>query len=394
MNKVENYILYIISASLLCCFILVIIQGPNSSIAVSLVSSAIVIFLIYNELFLVTGKSKKIFLILSCCIGMLLTTALGFISEGRIYQYFYLVIIFQIMRVFGYSISMLSQLIAISLRIFVLNYQLAAPQMVISSFLQDIWIYAIGDIVFILIAYIFVQNKELLNTKEKLTTQNVVMESTYENLRRAYNKLEDYTIVKERTNLAREMHDTVGHTLTTTLVELELCKMLANKEQDISEHLNNISEQVRKGLYELRTTVTKMKDNVNWYEEMSILIERLINNTGISITTYIDDISSLDQNTQSCCYRILQEGITNGLKHGHASAFIINISFAEEGLKLAVIDNGKGCSGFNKGFGLTSMTERVYELHGSIEFENSVDGFSINAQLPITNRKTEVLAIV
>jgi signal transduction histidine kinase len=358
-------------------------QGQNNSIAVSLVSSAIVIFLIYNELFLVTKKSKNIFIILSSCMVILLTTELGFISDGRIYQYFYLVVIFQIMRVLGYKMSMILLIISIFLRIFVLSYHLDSEQRVISAFLSDVWVYAIGDIVFALITYIFIQNNELLYIKEKLTTQNIVMESTYENLRRAYNKLEDYTIVKERTNLAREMHDTVGHTLTTTLVELEMCKMLVKNAQDISGHLDNVSEQVRKGLYELRTTVTKMKDNVNWYEEIIILIDRIIKNTGISITTYIDDISNLDKNILSCCYRIIQEGITNGLKHGNASAFIVNICLAEENIKLAVIDNGNGCSGFNKGFGLTAMFERVNELGGTIEFENSVDGFSINAQLPL-----------
>ncbi len=387
MNKIESYILYIISASLLCSFIFVIMQGQNNSVTISLVSSAIVIFLIYNELFLINNESKKKFIILSSCAVMLLTTDIGFISDCTIYQYFYLVVIFQIMRVFGFKISMLPLLASIFLRILVLYYKLDSMQRVISDFLQDIGLYAIGFVVFALITYILVQNKELLRIKEKLTTQNIVMKSTYENLRSAYNKLEDYTIVKERTNLAREMHDTVGHTLTTTLVELELCKMLANKEQDIGEHLNNVTEQVRKGLYELRTTVTKMKDNVNWYEEISILIERTINNTGISITTYIDDISSLNQNTQSCCYRIIQEGITNGLKHGHASAFIINLGFLENNIKLAVIDNGKGCSGFNKGFGLTAMQERVNELGGSIEFENSVEGFSINAQIPFAGIK-------
>ena len=63
MNKVESYILYIISTSLLCSFIFVIMQGQNSSIAVSIVASAIVILLIYNELFLVTQKTKKIYII-------------------------------------------------------------------------------------------------------------------------------------------------------------------------------------------------------------------------------------------------------------------------------------------------------------------------------------------
>ena len=389
MNKVESYILYIISASLLCSFILVIVQGQNSIIALPIIASVTIILIIYNELFLITKKSKKILIILSSCAVMLLTTALGFLSDGRIYQYFYIVVIFQIMRVIGFKISILSLLAAIFLRIFVLINKLDSMQKVISIFLQDIGLYSIGFVVFALIAFILVQNKELLRIKEELTTRNASMASTYENLRTAYNKLEDYTIVKERTNLAREMHDTVGHTLTTTLVELELCKMHANKEQDISEHLDNVTEQVRKGLFELRTTVTKMKDSVNWYKEINVLIERLIKNTGVSITNYIDDISSLNQNTQSCCYRIIQEGITNGLKHGHATAFVINLNITESVIKLAVIDNGRGCSGFNKGFGLSAMSERVSELGGSIEFENSVEGFTINAELPIARIRTD-----
>jgi signal transduction histidine kinase len=286
------------------------------------------------------------------------------------------------MRKFNIKISIIPLILILFLRIITLNH-LDNSQLIFVAALKDIALYAIGFIVFSLITYILIQNTELLRIKEKLTTQNLILENTCENLRRAYNKLEDYTIVKERSNLAREMHDTVGHTLTTTLVELEMCKMLTDKENEISVHLDNVTEQVRKGLYELRTTVTKIKVNVNWYQEMNVLIERLIKNTGISINTFIDDISGINQNIQSCCYRIIQEGMTNGLKHGHATAFIINLCLIDNVIKLAVIDNGKGSSGFNKGFGLTAMTERVDELGGSIEFDNSVEGFSIKAEIPV-----------
>lgn len=91
-----------------------------------------------------------------------------------------------------------------------------------------------GALVFIVIIKHMIRLNEKLEAAQiHLVEKNMDLSHAYEQLKRAYDDLEDYTIMKERTNMSREMHDTVGHALTTSLVELELCKMLVKDPEEV-----------------------------------------------------------------------------------------------------------------------------------------------------------------
>lgn len=385
-SKVQNIITYINCASLLCSMVVAISQNSRGSLLYSLLICVLVIIMVYNELFFITQKSNtaRFISISACCI--LISLAVSVMGAGKVYIVFCMMGIFQIMRFFNIRVGLIPFSVLLIFRFYRLAETFSNTQLLVSAFIREIWIYTVLFIVLGLIAYILKQNEQLLNIKQTLQNQNLETENTYNNLKKAYSKLEDYTIIKERSNLSREMHDTVGHTLTSALVELEICKMLAseNKENEsLSNHITNVSDQVRKGLYELRTTVSRLKGDVNWRDEIQALVQRLRQNTGVGISVFLKDCEALDNNILRCCYKVIQEGLTNGLKHGKATEYIINMCVEESTVKLAVIDNGKGCSAFNMGFGLTAMSERVQELSGEISFDGSIDGFSIFVKLPV-----------
>jgi signal transduction histidine kinase len=361
-------------------------QNSSGRLLYSLLICILVIIMVYNELFFIPQKSNTIkFIAISAC-SVLISLAVSLLDAGNIFIVFCMMGIFQIMRFFNIRVGLIPFVLLLIIRFCRLAQASGNPQLLVLAFVREIWIYTVCFIVLGLIAYILRQNEQLINIRQSLQNQNLETENTYNNLKKAYARLEDYTIMKERSNLSREMHDTVGHTLTSTLVELEMCKMLASeyKENDsLNNHITNVSEQVRKGLYELRTTVSRLKDDVNWLDEIQALVQRLRQNTGVGISVFLNNCEALDNNTLRCCYKVIQEGLTNGLKHGKATEFIINMCKEENTVKLAVIDNGKGCSAFNMGFGLTTMSERVHELCGEISFDGSVEGFSIFAQLPV-----------
>lgn len=204
----------------------------------------------------------------------------------------------------------------------------------------------------------------------------------FEQLQKAYDELENYTVLKERNNIAREMHDTVGHNLTMALVALETFLMDKIKEED-KEEFKDITDIVRKALFDLRTTVHKLKDEVDWNLEIDNLVKR-VDDQGIAKITYSkDDISNIRSEILKCVYRIIQEAITNGIKHGQATAFIIAVKIIEDKLVVRVINNGKAATGFKKGFGLNAMSERVNELGGTLEIQSDKDqGFTITAYIP------------
>ena len=85
---------------------------------------------------------------------------------------------------------------------------------------------------------------------------------------------------------------------------------------------------------------------------------------------------------------MVHEGITNAIRHGHASRIFINFKKVDIWLVIRIRDNGIGCKDIHKGFGLTHMKERVDMLHGTVTYSSN-NGFQVVAKLPIRWRNEE-----
>ena len=96
----------------------------------------------------------------------------------------------------------------------------------------------------------------------------------------------------------------------------------------------------------------------------------------------------LEDDEEDTIYRIVQEGITNAIRHGHASRIFINFKKVDIWLVIRIRDNGIGCKDIHKGFGLTHMKERVDMLHGTVTYSSN-NGFQVVAKLPIRWRNEE-----
>ena len=94
---------------------------------------------------------------------------------------------------------------------------------------------------------------------------------------------------------------------------------------------------------------------------------------------------TLSQDEEDCVYRTVQEGITNAIRHGHATRVQVRCHIEGGVLEVSVRDNGIGCKSVTPGFGLQHMQERMLMLGGTFWYENS-DGFCIRAEIPL--RKT------
>ena len=81
-------------------------------------------------------------------------------------------------------------------------------------------------------------------------------------------------------------------------------------------------------------------------------------------------------------YRVIQEALSNAIRHAKCSKIDIFITFNSNELILNIKDNGLGCKSIVKGNGLNSISERIYELKGKVEFFNVEDGFLIRATFP------------
>ena len=89
-----------------------------------------------------------------------------------------------------------------------------------------------------------------------------------------------------------------------------------------------------------------------------------------------------DEDEENAIYRVIQEGITNALRHGHASQIWITIKKEDTDILLQIKDNGIGCREIKSGFGTKHMKERIKMLSGVVTFDGS-GGFTVNARIPI-----------
>ncbi|MBQ4303913.1 MAG: sensor histidine kinase, partial [Lachnospiraceae bacterium] len=120
------------------------------------------------------------------------------------------------------------------------------------------------------------------------------------------------------------------------------------------------------------------------------MVDEMCRSTGIMFEyTCRDDLSDLAQDEEDVVYRVLQESITNSVRHGHPSRITISIERKDHLLEIRIEDNGAGCKDLHRGFGLTHMQERLDMLGGSLETDGR-DGFRVLARIPLRMTTGEV----
>jgi signal transduction histidine kinase len=213
----------------------------------------------------------------------------------------------------------------------------------------------------------FVAKFEIIQ-REKLDKTKKELEKAYEKLQENYDTKEQLLIERERIKIAGEIHDTVGHTLTTVVVELEAAKRLMKKDTELSlEKLDLAQEQVRKGLNDIRKSVRTLREGheiLEFNNSIISLIRETEKHSGVSIKYTLDESYDIDEITHRVLLRALQEGLTNGIRHGQSSEFKLSISQINNVIIFNLIDNGCGAETLELGFGLSNMKHRVEQLSG------------------------------
>jgi len=381
MNRIDKRVSYIVAVAILIATTYTLGVYNRLSFIEYLIIISMDVILIYSELFLINENKNKLLIILDVTV-IVFTLFLSIRDFDFIYYIYYVLALFQLMRkvkpLYFYLLSTVTNILSLGVIVFIIKDE---TQMWYKLLIAVI-ILVVSLTITSLISSVINQNRLVEEGKRKILEENLKKTYAYEQLKRAYDELENYTILKERDRIAREMHDTVGHNLTVTLVELENFAAQKVKLED-KEEFNYSIERVRKSLYDIRTTLHKIKDNSNWLLEIDNFINELKRQNVVSINYTREDPRDINMNVAKCIYMVIQEAITNGIKHGDAKAFIIAIKQDEENVIVRIIDNGKGTIAYKKGFGLNSMEERVKDLRGKIEIESDIDeGFTITAYIP------------
>lgn len=193
----------------------------------------------------------------------------------------------------------------------------------------------------------------------------------------------------ERRALARELHDEVGQSLSAILMETEGAQC-ADLPPDVGEHLVSIKTLAERTINQVRDLALLLRPSMlddlglapalNWHARETS--KRTGRNVDVSVEGEID---SLPEEHQTCIYRLVQEAVSNAVRHANARNIEVVVQRTRQRVGVAVQDDGAGFdTRVTRGLGLLGMEERVRRLGGSLQVSSEQGrGTLIHAALPV-----------
>ena len=250
--------------------------------------------------------------------------------------------------------------------------------------------YGGGFVFFIAISVSLIQQQQERQRAERLLAE---LEATHHQLQAYAAQVEALAVAEERNRLAREIHDSLGHYLTTITVQLEAAhKLIATRPERAAEAVAKAQGLAREGLAAVRRSVAALRASPLDTAALGEAIGEVMGNiraTGIATTFTIEgETYPLPIQTKTALYRAAQEGLTNVRKHASASAVQVALTYESERVVLTIGDNGTGRRGEQaEGFGLLGLRERVALLGGSLEADDRPGGgFRLRVEVPVEER--------
>ena len=242
--------------------------------------------------------------------------------------------------------------------------------------------------IILFIVYTILHLREQMDEKDEINSLN-------EQLRAANTELENFAAeseklaqTRERNRLAREIHDTLGHTLTGIIAGIDAAMAVADvSPETLKRYLSLVSDVARQGMTDVRRSVNELRPDALEQGDLLSAIHKMISQMGAAskVDITLDNRAgrlSFGEDEEKIIYRIIQESITNSIRHGKADTVRIRVTREYNIVTITIRDNGIGAPDIEFGFGLTHMKERLDMLGGKIHVDGS-DGFCVVAEIPI-----------
>jgi signal transduction histidine kinase len=254
----------------------------------------------------------------------------------------------------------------------------------------------------LLIGLAFVQTFTGLGVQERtarMQNEELVAQLTQaqEQLRKYALHAEELATMRERTRVAREIHDTLAQGLAAIKMHLETGQVLLNTAPTSArEHIEYARSLAGTHLHEARTSILELRTDALQGQSLTEALTTLtaswrgLQTTGQQGATFrvgqsVDE-TTLSSATTLTLYRVTQEALHNARQHGHASAVEVELSIEAEMLCLTLTDNGIGFepATAHHGFGIVGMRERLHLLQGTLDILSTPGaGTQVVAMVPL-----------
>jgi signal transduction histidine kinase len=205
-------------------------------------------------------------------------------------------------------------------------------------------------------------------------------------------------VAEERARIARELHDIVAHAVSVMVLQVGAVRhQLPDTQAEHRDALKDVERAGRTALAEMRRLLAAMRSDGDAAELLpqpgidsldSLLGE--ISRAGLPVELHVDGKPfRLPRGIDLSAYRIVQEGLTNALKHAHASDADVTVRYRPDELEIEVRDNGHGSSkSDDPGHGLIGVRERVKIYGGKMTASTAPEGgFVLRTRLPILDHE-------
>jgi signal transduction histidine kinase len=209
--------------------------------------------------------------------------------------------------------------------------------------------------------------------------------------------------LEERSRIARELHDVIAHNVSVMVVQASAGEDVFDSDPGRArEALATVSSIGRDALSELRRLLGVIRPGDQegpWFapqpgiSRLGELVEQ-VRDTGLAVDLGIDgEVREVPEATSLCVYRIVQEALTNTLKHAAATQAQVRVRYRPDALTVSVSDDGLGvtdaaANGGAAGHGLIGMRERVALFGGEVQAGPSADGgYCVSARLPLRQER-------
>jgi signal transduction histidine kinase len=197
--------------------------------------------------------------------------------------------------------------------------------------------------------------------------------------------------IEERSNLAKEIHDILGHAMILALSIMESNRVIIiDNPMKAFERLKQAIIEIDEGFQEINENspckTNEAKHSFDrFYKGLKLMADKTRNAGVLVELVAVDNLNGCKGSIFDGIYRLCQEAVTNSIKHGRASYIMISIRKTDNTITIHIVDNGLGCISLLKGNGIMGMEERMKKFGGHVAFKGFDDqkGFLVQASIPV-----------
>lgn len=224
--------------------------------------------------------------------------------------------------------------------------------------------------------------RDYFNLLDQTTEKNLLLEEQKQQLIETQNQQLILGIADERNRIARDIHDNVGHLLSSSLIQLGAIQVI-NRDENLNQPLNQLKETVEAGMDNIRGSVHDLYDDSL---DLKASIEHILQNFQFCETQLVYEISEeIPSNLKLDFLMIVKESLANVMKHSNATEVLLELTEHPGFYRLRIKDNGnfeEDLSPLDFGMGLSSMAERIQKQKGRFTAERETDGYQIFVIVP------------